>query len=207
MASLPRNHPGAVLRSGGAGGDHPAGTDCGEDDAPVHAAAAEEGGGDVSASFAGAGAAADAGGAAVPGAAAADRDDGSELQRSGGGGVAARGGHAAIVAAHEGPGGEAAERDDAERHCSANAGRDCAGDQLVCAVRISGVARGKLCAAGVCVGVLQGEVSGGVHVRDSEQSADGVLRAGGAGEGCAAAWAAGAADRRAGVGLGVHGGA
>ena len=41
---------GAFLRSGGAGGDHPARADCGQDDASVHAAAAGQGGGDVSAS-------------------------------------------------------------------------------------------------------------------------------------------------------------
>ncbi len=69
----------AILRPGGAGGDYPAGADCGQDDASIHAAEAGQGGGDVSASLAGAGAEADAGRAAVSGAVAAHGDDGGEL--------------------------------------------------------------------------------------------------------------------------------
>ena len=112
-----------VLRPGGAGGDYPAGADCGEDDASVHAAAAGEGGGELSASFAGAGAEADAGRAAVSGAAAADCDDGGEFFRRGGGGVAAGGGDAAVVGADEESGGEAAGGDDGEWDRCEGAGR------------------------------------------------------------------------------------
>ena len=54
---------------------------------------------------------------------------------------------------------------------------------------------------------LEGALSGGVHLRPAEQPADGVLFAGGAGEGCAAARAARAAHRCAAVGVAVHAGA
>ena len=86
-----------------------------------------------------------------------------------------------------------------------DARHDRAEHQLVCAVWISRVARGELCADCVCVGVLQGEVPGRVYLRHSQQPADGFLLAGSAGEGCAAAWAAHQAHRYSGVGVGVHG--
>ena len=168
---------------------------------------AGQGGGDVSASVAGAGAEADVGRAAVSGAVAAHGDDGGELYGRGGRGAAARGGHAAIDAADEGPGGAAARGDDAQRRGCGGAGQHRAGHLVVCHVRISREPCGELRADRVCVGVSEGALSGGVHVRIAEQPADGVLFAGGAGEGCAAARAARAAHRRSAVGVAVHAGA
>ncbi len=74
-----------------------------------------------------------------------------------------------------------------------DAGSDRAVDHFVRAVRISGIACGQFRVAGLCERLLQGALSGGVHVRDSEQSADGFLSSGGADQGRAAAWAARAA--------------
>jgi hypothetical protein len=85
-----------------------------------------------------------------------------------------------------------------------DAGSHCAAHQLVRAVWISRVARCQLRSDRVCVGVSQSEIPGRVHMRHPEQSADGFLFAGCAGEGCAAAWAARETDRRSGVGLALH---
>ena len=130
----------------------------------------------------------------------------ASFQRRGGRGAAARGGHAAIDAADERSGRAAALGHDAQRHRRRGAGKYCAGHLVVCHVRISREPCGELCADRVCVGVSEGALSGGVHLRTAEQPADGVLFAGGAGEGCAAARAARAAHRCAAVGVAVHAG-
>ena len=59
----------------------------------------------------------------------------------------------------------------------------------------------------LCQRVSQGALPGGVLHGAAQQPADGVLSSGHAGEGRAAARRALRADRRAGVGLGLHGGA
>ena len=55
------------------------------------------------------------------------------------------------------------------------AGRDCAVHHVVRAVRIPGIARGQLRAAGLRQRVSEVPLSGGVHGGDVEQSADGIL--------------------------------
>ncbi len=81
---------------------------------------------------------------------------------------------------------------------------DRAAHQLVRPVRISRVACRQLCAHRVCVGLFESEISGGLYLRDSEQSADGILFSGSAGQGCAAAWPARETDRRSSFRLALH---
>ena len=48
-------------------------------------------------------------------------------------------------------------------------------DHFVCAVWISGIARGQFRSAGVCQRLFEVPLSGGVHGGTAEQSADGIL--------------------------------
>ena len=89
------------------------------------------------------------------------------------------------------------------------AGRDGADhpvDHVVRALRVPRIARGEFRAAGVCERVPEGALPVGVLHGAPQQSADGVLPSVHAGEGRAAARRPLPADRRAGVGLGLHGG-
>ena len=77
-------------------------------------------------------------------------------------------------------------------------------DHLVRAVRISGIACRQFRADRVCQRVSEVPLSGGFHGRDSEQSADGFLCAGDAGERCAAARPAFQAGGCDAFGLAMH---
>ena len=59
-------------------------------------------------------------------------------------------------------------------------------DHVVRALRLSGIARRQLCAAGLRERLPEGALSGGVLHGDPQQPADGVLSPGHAGQGCAA---------------------
>ena len=78
-------------------------------------------------------------------------------------------------------------------------------DHVVCAVRISRIARRQLRAARVCERLSQGALSGGVLHGAAQQPADGVLPSVDARQGRAAPRRPLSPDRRAGVGLGLHG--
>ena len=153
-------------------------------------------GGHISASLAGTGARAHAGRAAVSGAVAAHGHDRGQLFGRRSRGVAPRRGHAPLDAADEGPGRPFARGDDAQRHRRGGAGPDCAKHLFVRHVWISRKPRGQLRADRLRLGLPQGALSCRFHLRHAEQPAHGLLLAGGAGEGCAAARAAGAAHRR-----------
>ena len=93
--------------------------------------------------------------------------------------------------------------DGASGHCAGGDGGDPHVDHVVRALRFSRIARRQLRAHRLCQRVSEGALSGGVLFRDAEQSADGVLSSGDAGEGRAAARRAVHADRRADVRLAV----
>ncbi len=78
-------------------------------------------------------------------------------------------------------------------------------DRVVRALRISRVARRQLCAAGLRERVSQGALPGGVLHGAAQQPADGVLPSVDAGQGRAAPRRPLSSDRRAGLGLGLHG--
>ena len=94
--------------------------------------------------------------------------------------------------ARQGITGDAAERD---HHV----------DHVVRALRLSRVARGELRAAGLRERVSQGALPGGVLHRAAQQPADGVLSSVDARQGRAAARRPVSSDRRADLGLGLHG--
>ena len=76
---------------------------------------------------------------------------------------------------------------------------------VVRAVRFSRIARGELCAARVCQRVFEGALPGGVLHGAPQQSADGVLPSLDARQGRAAPGRPVSSDRRADLGLGLHG--
>ena len=118
---------------------------------------------------------ADAGRAAVSGAVAAHGHDRGGVHGRPGGGVAARHGFQAIGKTHAGDRDEAARGHGAQRHSRRGAGPDRAVDHFVCAVRISGIARGQFRDDRLCQRVFEVPLPGGVHGGAAEQSADGVL--------------------------------
>ena len=167
--------PGEVLRPGRAGRHHPARSDRRQDDAPVYAATPEEGRGDVSASLAGTGAQAHAGCAALSGTTAAHGDGGRQFHRRGSRRTAPRRRHAPLLGADEESRRQAARRHDGERTRCCDAGEHHPEHQFLRAVRLSRVACRQLRSDRLCLGIFQSEVSRRVHLRDSEQSADGLL--------------------------------
>ena len=102
--------------------------------------------------------------------------------------------HRTAVARRDGPPGHHGRGRRADHHL------DC----LVCAVRVSRVARRQLRAHRVRQRVSEGALPGGVLHGAAQQPADGVLPSGDAGEGRAAARRALCARRRRGLGLGLH---
>ena len=87
-----------------------------------------------------------------------------------------------------------------------DAGRNHSVDHVIRALWISRIACGQLRADRVCERVSEVSLPRRVHRRHAEQSADGVLQPGHAGERCATAWIEDAADRCDALGLGVHAG-
>ena len=83
--------------------------------------------------------------------------------------------------------GAAARGHGEERHHRRGGRSHRAVDHVVCALRLSRVARGQLRAARLCERVFQGALPGGVLHGAAQQPADGVLSSGHAGEGRAAA--------------------
>ena len=144
--------------------------------------------------------------AAVPGAAAADGDGRRRLHRRPGRGAAPRDGLQALREAHEADRSAAARRAWRGNGITGDAaGADRHVDHLVRALRISRIARRQLRAARVRERVSQGALPGGVLHGAAQQPADGVLSPGDAGQGRAAPRRPLSSDRRAGVGLGLHG--
>ena len=135
---------------------------------------------------------------------AAHGDGGRQFYRRGGGGTAPRGRDAPLLGAHEKSRSQAARGHDGEWHRCQDAGHHHPEHQLVRSLRIPRVACCQLRSDRLCLRILQSEVSGGVHLRHSQQPADGFLYARCAGQGCAAAWPARQADRCPDVRLGMH---
>ena len=148
---------------------------------------------------------ADARRAALSGAVAAHGDGGGRFYRRAGRGTAARVRVQAIRAADEADRSPAARRHGAAGHHRRRRGADHHVGRVVCAVRISRVARRQLRAARLCERVSESPLPGGVLHGAPQQPADGVLSPVDAREGCAAPRRPVPSDRRAGVGLGLHG--
>ncbi len=142
--------------------------------------------------------------AALPGAAAAHGDDAGGIHRRRGGGVAPGDGLQALGGTHAAHRGEAARRHGAARHPRHDGGRHRAQHHVVRAVRLPGIARRQLRAAGVRVGLPADAPSRGIHLRPAQQLAHGLLPPGDAGEGCATPRPAGVADRRDPFELALH---
>jgi hypothetical protein len=195
-----------LLRHRGAGGDHPAGADRGQNGASLFEPAPGPGSGRLPAPLARAGAAPHARRAAVSGAVAEDGDDRRWIQRRRSRGTAPRHGIQTLGKTHGGSRRAAARRHGVERHHWRGAGDNRAFHHRLRAVRFSGIARGQLCPAGLRQRVFEVPLPGGVHLRHAEQPADGVLLARRADQRCAAARPACAAGGRDGIGLGLHGG-
>ncbi len=196
-----------VLRHRGAGGDHPARADRGQDGASVSEPAAGPGSAGLPASFARTGAAAHAGRAAVPGAVAAHGHDRGRISRA-----------AQAEELRRAMGFKRSEKRmadievklragmNAQRHHRQGAGRYRALHHLLRALRISRIARRQLRAAGLCQRVSEVPLPGGLHLRHAEQPAHGLLFAGHPDQRRAAPRPARAAGGCGGIGLGVHGG-
>ena len=161
------------------------------------------GAGGAAASLARAGARAHARRAALPGAAAADGDGGRRLHRRAGRGAAPRDGLQALREADEADRGAAPRGDGEERHHRRDRGADHQLDHVVCAVRLSRVARRQLRAARLRERLSEGALPGGVLHGAAQQPADGVLSPRLARQGRAAARRAVPSDRRAAVRLAV----
>ncbi len=128
------------------------------------------------------------------------------LHRRAGGRSAPRDGLQALREAHAATRRPAARGHGQARHHRRDRRSHRAVDYLVCVVWLSRVARRQLRADRVCERLLQDALPGGVLHGAAQQPADGVLSPGHAGQGRAAPRRALQPDRRAGVGVGLHGG-
>ena len=205
MSSLPRMRPQrfydivvqvAIIRPGPI---------VGQDGASLSESAAGTRKAGLPASLARTGAATDARSAALPGAVAAHGDDRGRIHRGTGRGTAARHGLQALRGADEGDRSEAARGHGAQWHHGQGAGGYRTFHRLVRALRLSGIARRQLRAAGLRQRVSEMPLPGGLHLRHAEQPAHGILFAGDPDQRRAAPRSAGAAGGRVGIGLGVHG--
>ena len=99
---------------------------------------------------------------------------------------------------------EIARCDDAEKYRAGGDRKNHASDHLVRALWIPGIARDQFCDSGLRQRVSEGASRAGVLRESAEQSADGFLQLGHAGEGRAAAWRENIADLRGAVGMELH---
>ena len=113
--------------------------------------------------------------AAVPGAADEGRDGGGGVLRRPGGGAAARDGRQALGRAHGEARDAAARRDGRARDHRQGRRRHRAGDHLVRALRLPGVARRQLRPHRLRLRLPEGAPPGGVPVRAPQRLADGFL--------------------------------
>ena len=120
-----------------------------------------------------------------------------------GGGAAPGDGLQALGRAHERHRTAAARGVGEERHRRRRGRRDHPLDHVVRALWLPGVARGELRVARLCQLVSEGALSGGVRHGAAQLPADGILFAGGAGEGCSTSRREGETDRRERVRRGV----
>ena len=143
--------------------------------------------------------------ASFPGANAQDRDDHGQFFRGGSGGIAARAQFSSLGRADGKSERETARRDGEKWRRSGGDGENHPGDQLVCALWISRVARDQFRHSRLWQCLLEGASRGGVLRQPAEQSADGVLCAGHDREGCAPAWHPDAAGLRGGIAMALRG--
>jgi hypothetical protein len=116
-----------------------------------------------------------AGRAAIPGTTAPHGHDCREFHWCGGRGATSRCRNASLLGTHEEPRRKVASRYDGQRAGCRDPGKYYSEHQLVCALGLPGVARGQLRFDRVCLGLFQGEISGGFYLRHSQQSANGLL--------------------------------
>ena len=143
--------------------------------------------------------------AALSGANAQDRDDHGRFFRRGSGGTAARAQFSSLGRTDGKSERETARRDGEKWRRAGSDREDHSVDQLVCALRISGVARDQFRDSRLRQRLSEGASRGGVLRQPAEQSADGILCSGHDREGCAPAWHPDAAGLCGGIGMALHG--